>query len=694
MRPQLLFPLFATIRSLPGVGARFGPALERLAGPRVIDLLWHLPTSVIARGQPIALAAAEPGQIVTLRLYVEEHRAPRGARRPYRVLCLDEAGDAVTLTFFHARPSWLASALPPGQWRLVSGLMQAYGGERQIAHPDYIASDAEATRIPAVEPVYPLTQGIGPRLLARFVAAALQRRPELPEWIEDGLRSRMRWPSWSAALQAVHQPASVDDAALTSPARQRLAYDEMLANQLALAITRAGWHRAPGRAIPPSIRLRPMVLDALPFALTAAQTAALAEIDADMGKPQPMLRLLQGDVGSGKTVVALMAMLNAVEHGAQAAMMAPTELLARQHAATLARLAVPAGLAVTLLTGREKGSQRAAILESLASGTAPLVVGTHALFQEDVSFRDLGLVVIDEQHRFGVHQRLALAAKGASPDVLVLSATPIPRTLMLAAYGDLDTSRLAEKPPGRPPVITRAVPLERLDEVVAAIGRAVATGARVYWICPLVSPSEAVDLAAAEERAEALRRRFGASVGLVHGRLPAAQKEATMTAFVDGPVRILVATTVIEVGVDVPAARIIVIEHAERFGLAQLHQLRGRVGRGPGASSCILLYAGPLNESARARLSILRETDDGFRIAEADLRLRGPGEMLGVRQSGLPGFRVADLSVHVDLLPIAADDAKLILSRDPHLASARGRALRMLLHLFEREQAVRYLRSG
>jgi ATP-dependent DNA helicase RecG len=694
MRPPLLFPLFATLRSLPGVGARFGPALERLAGPRVIDLLWHLPTSAIARGQPILLAAAEPGQIVTLRLYVEDHRPPRGARRPYRVLCLDEAGDAVTLTFFHAREAWLTSALPPGQWRLVSGLLQAYGAERQMAHPDYIASDAEAARIPAVEPVYPLTQGIGPRLLTRWLAAALQRLPELPEWLDTALLGRMRWPSWREALHAVHQPASVDDGAMTAPARQRLAYDELLANQLALAVTRAGLHCEPGRAIPPSTRLRGAVLAALPYALTPAQVAVLAEIDQDMGKPQPMLRLLQGDVGSGKTVVALLVMLNAVEHGAQAVLMAPTELLARQHAATLARLAAPAGLGVALLTGREKAGARAVILDALAVGAAPLIVGTHALFQEGVAFRDLGLVVIDEQHRFGVHQRLALAAKGSSPDILVLTATPIPRTLMLAAYGDLDSSRLTEKPPGRTPVLTRAIPLERLEEVVAAVGRAVAAGARVYWICPLVSPSEAVDLAAAEERAGALRQRFGAAVGLIHGRMPAAAKEATMAAFLDGPISILVATTVIEVGVDVPAATIMVIEHAERFGLAQLHQLRGRVGRGEASSHCILLYASPLNETARARLSILRETDDGFRIAEEDLRLRGPGELLGVRQSGLPGFRLADLAVHADLLPVAADDARLILSRDPDLASVRGQALRLLLHLFEREQAVRYLRSG
>ncbi|RMD61727.1 MAG: ATP-dependent DNA helicase RecG, partial [Alphaproteobacteria bacterium] len=349
---------------------------------------------------------------------------------------------------------------------------------------------------------------------------------------------------------------------------------------------------------------------------------------------------------------------------------------------------------VELLTGRDKNKARTTALARLADGRAAIAVGTHALFQDDVAFRDLGLAVIDEQHRFGVHQRLSLAAKGRGVDVLVMTATPIPRTLVLTAYGDMEVSRLTEKPAGRQPVDTRTVSMERLEEVVAAVARALARGTKVYWVCPLVEESEHSDLAAAEDRFAMLKARFGARVGLIHGRLRSREKDAAMAAFAEGPVDLLVATTVIEVGVDVPEATVMVIEHAERFGLAQLHQLRGRIGRGAGKSTCILLYQGPLGETARARLRIMRETDDGFRIAEEDLRLRGAGELLGTRQSGLPEFRLADLSVHGDLLDVARDDARLILAREPDLAGTRGPALRTLLYLFERDLAVRYLRSG
>ncbi|HUN49064.1 MAG TPA: ATP-dependent DNA helicase RecG, partial [Stellaceae bacterium] len=399
-------------------------------------------------------------------------------------------------------------------------------------------------------------------------------------------------------------------------------------------------------------------------------------------------------VGSGKTVVALVAMLDAVEAGVQAALMAPTEILARQHAATLSALAKPAGVEVALLTGREKGKARESLLAALASGLAPIVVGTHALFQEDVVFRDLGFVVIDEQHRFGVEQRAALTNKGKGVDLLAMTATPIPRTLMLAAYGDLDHSRLTEKPAGRKPVTTRTVPVARLEEVVAGVDRALASGAKVYWICPVIEESEEGDLAAAAEREVYLKERFGHRVGLVHGRMKGTEKDRMMESFAHGDIDLLVATTVIEVGVDVPDATVMVIEHAERFGLAQLHQLRGRIGRGDKPSACLLLYAQPLSETAKQRLAILRETDDGFRIAEEDLKLRGAGEVLGTRQSGLPEFRLADLAAHAELIPIARDDARLVLHRDPELSEARGAALRTLLYLFERDAAVKYLRSG
>jgi len=568
-----------------------------------------------------------------------------------------------------------------------------------MAHPDYVVMPEQAEQVKPIEPVYPLTAGLSPRVLSKAVGGALERVPELAEWLDPALRARRHWPGWHEALAAAHSPRSEADLAPSTPARERLAYDEILASQLAVALVRARRRRRPGRVLTGNGELQAKSEAHFGFALTGSQRQALAEISGDMKAPQRMMRLLQGDVGSGKTVVALLAMLQAVESGAQAALMAPTEILARQHHAVLQRLAAPARVEIGLLTGREKGRGRDSMLASLASGLTPIVVGTHALLQPDVEFRDLALAVIDEQHRFGVEQRLALTGKGRDADTLLMSATPIPRTLMMTAYGDLDVSRLTEKPPGRQPVDTRAVPLDRFEEVSGGIARALKRGAKVFWICPIVEEAEDGDTAAAEERYRALAELLPGRVGLVHGRMKSAEKDRAMAAFAASDpkgtgVDLLVATTVIEVGIDVPAATVMVVEHAERFGLAQLHQLRGRIGRGDQPSTCILLYQAPLGEVARQRLAILRETEDGFRIAEEDLRLRGAGEVLGTRQSGLPVLRLADLAQHEELVAIAHDDSRLILERDPELSSPRGEALRLLLYLFRRDEAVQYLRAG
>jgi ATP-dependent DNA helicase RecG len=667
--------------------------IDRVAGTKVADLLWHLPVAIIDRRYAPKVADARPGTVATMTLTVDEHRVPHNPRQPYKVLCSDDSG-TIALVFFHAHADYLRRTLPPGEVRVVSGTVERFGNEIQITHPDHMGTVDEIARLQAVEPVYPLTAGLSLKVLGKAVRGALEDAPDLDEWCDPAFLSTNDWSSWQPALAAAHAPESEADLEPETPARRRLAYDELLANQLALALVRLNMRRLPGRSIQGDGRLRRQSLGALPFRLTASQETALAEIIADMADDARMLRLVQGDVGSGKTVVALLAMLTAVESGAQAALMAPTEILARQHLATIEPLAAAAGLTVALLTGRDKGRARQDILDRLAGGEVRIAVGTHALFQEDVAFRDLALAVIDEQHRFGVHQRLTLAAKGGAMDVLVMTATPIPRTLMLTAYGDMDVSRLPEKPAGRRPVDTRVLPLTRLADVVAGVRRSIDKGAKVFWVCPLVEESEELDVAAAAERHQELGQVFGDRVGLVHGRMKGAEKDAAMAAFTDGAVDILVATTVIEVGVDVTAATVMVIEHAERFGLAQLHQLRGRVGRGEEAAACLLLYAPPLTQMARARLDILRETDDGFRIAEEDLRLRGAGELLGTRQSGLPAFRLADLTVHGDLLAAARDDAKLIIERDPDLEEPRGQALRTLLYLFERDAAVKYLRSG
>ncbi len=708
--PDPLAAWLAPARGLKGVGPRLDGMLARLfglppgVGARRLDLLWHLPYALVDRRLRASPAGTSEGERVTLEVLVERHqpappsgyRARAAFRQPYRVRCRTGA-EPLHLVFFRGRPAYLRDALPEGQSRVVSGPLTRFGQHWQIVHPELILAPAAFAVSSPLQPVYPLIQGLSTRVLGRLIRQALEALPELPEWQDEAFLERRRWPGFRAALESLHRPAGADAIALDGPARQRLAFDELLANQLALALVRQGASAQAGRALAGEGRLCQAVLAALPFRLTAGQRQVLAAIQSDMARPVRMLRLLQGDVGSGKTLVALLAMLAAVEAGGQAAIMAPTEVLARQHQATLARLLAPAGLQPTLLTGRERGAERARRLAQLADGRSRIVVGTHALFQEGVGFADLALAVIDEQHRFGVHQRLGLAAKGQCPDLLVMTATPIPRTLVLALYGDMAVSELREKPAGRQAIRTRALPLARLDRILAAVERALGRGERLYWVCPLIGdsePSEQAAQAAAEQRYRGLRAAFGSAVGLVHGRMAGRDKDRAMAGFAAGEIRLLVATTVIEVGVDVPEASVIVIEQAERFGLAQLHQLRGRVGRGVRPSSCLLLYGQPLGALARSRLQVMRATDDGFEIAEEDLRLRGPGEVLGARQSGLPALRLADLGAHAQLLAPARDDVRLCLQRDPRLESPRGQALRQLLRLFERPAAMAYLGSG
>ncbi|PDT03596.1 ATP-dependent DNA helicase RecG [Rhizobium chutanense] len=701
MRPAILDPLFSPISGLPGVGPKIAELLVKLLGRdtpedcRVIDLLFHAPFSLIDRRNQPGIARAPQGAIVTITARVDRHQVPpRGKSNiPYRVFLHDETGE-LTLVFFRGQAAWLEKQLPVDAEVTVSGKIDWFNGRASMVHPDYIVRADEAENLPLVEPIYPLTAGLSPKTLRKIIDGALPRFPELPEWIDLSLTQKQGLPSIRDSFHMLHEPRDPGDIDPQAPARRRLAYDEFLAGQLSLSLVRQRLRKVAGQPVHATGAVSGKILKSLPFSPTTSQTEAIAEVLKDMAGTERMLRLLQGDVGAGKTLVALMAMAAVIESGGQAVLMAPTEILARQHHATISKFAASAGLGIEVLTGRTKGREREDILERIASGAAQIIIGTHALFQDSVTYANLMLAVVDEQHRFGVHQRLRLTAKGISPHMLVMTATPIPRTLVLAAFGDMDVSKLTEKPAGRKPIQTITVPMERTGEIVGRLQSALAEGKKAYWICPLVEESEELDLMSAEERHATLVAALGPDIGLIHGRMSGPEKDAAMMAFKTGETRLLVATTVVEVGVDVPDATIMVIEHAERFGLAQLHQLRGRVGRGDEASTCILLYKGPLGETGHARLSIMRETEDGFRIAEEDLKLRGEGELLGTRQSGTPGFRIASLEAHADLLEIARKDAAYLIERDPELTSERGQAIRTLLYLFRRDEAIRFLRAG
>jgi len=708
-RPPEIFQLFAATTSLSGVGAKLAAILEKRIGIYVIDVLRHLPIGLIDRRQRPPLTSVIDGSIATFEILVVKHdRPPRGVRRPYRVFCQNDTGE-LELVFFHAHDDYIAKQLPVGERRIVSGRVELFQGRVQMAHPDHIIAPEQSDQMPLLEPVYPLTAGLTPKMLRRTITDALKRVPDLPEWIPETVLTAQKWPCFADAMRRVHAPQSEADLLPTSPARARLAFDELLANQLALImVRRQAGETTPGRQFVGQNKFLDKLKAGLPFAMTTAQNRAIAEIATDQASPKRMLRMLQGDVGSGKTLVALAAMLTVVESGAQAALLAPTEVLARQHHQSLSALLRPLHIDVGLLLGQGRTAapqlgkdqtdspsettthrSRKNTLAAMADGTLSLVVGTHALLSDTAVFQDLGLAIIDEQHRFGVRQRILLGEKGRNVDLLVMTATPIPRSLAMTAYGDLDHSRLDEKPQGRLPIDTRVIAGDRINDIIDGLRRALTAGNRAYWICPLVDESDKLDIAAAEDRFASLKDALpGVRLALAHGKMKAAERDAAMQDFRSGKAQLLVATTVVEVGVDVPETSIIVIEHAERFGLAQLHQLRGRVGRSDAKSSCLLVYHPPLSETATKRLSVMRETNDGFIIAEEDLRLRGPGEFLGQRQSGVPEFVLADLAAHADLLSLAREQAKDMLN------DSRAEKINMLLSLFERDSAVKFLGAG
>ena len=692
MRPSILYPLFAPVETLSGIGKRFNVLLSNLCGNKVVDLLWHLPSGLVDRRCLIPLRQAPDGKIWTGKVRVVEHVVPKSRKQPYRIV-VEDSTDQLILLFFKVYDG-IAKQFPVGAEKIISGKIEYFNNSLQMSHPDYVVDAAYPEQMPLIETVYPLTAGITNKMLNKQIAQALQKVPPLPEWQDNRFLEREKFPAFREALWQAHHPQSFADLEPSAPARRRLAYDELLANQLSLAIVRGRLKKQKGRALGGTGVLKNKLLQMLPFELTAAQKRVIAEIENDLQSDYRMLRLLQGDVGSGKTIVALLTMLKAVESGAQAAIMAPTEILAQQHYESISELCAKIGVKTALLTGAIKGKSRKALLEDLASGNINILIGTHALFTEDVEFKNLAYVIVDEQHRFGVRQRLSLSQKGQLCDVLVMTATPIPRTLVLTQFGDMDYSKIDELPVGRKPVVTTVMPLSKIHDVVAALDRKIADGTQAYWVCPLVEESEKIDLSAATERFESLQKVFGDKVGLIHGKMKDKEKDAVMEQFKEGKIKLLVSTTVIEVGVNVPTATIMIVEHAERFGLAQLHQLRGRIKRGNEASSCILMYGYPLSEVSRARLNTMKQTEDGFLIAEEDLKLRGGGEILGTRQSGFSNFMLADLSVHGDLLLTAHKDAALILQQDENLQSARGQNLRTLLYLFEQDDAIKTYKAG
>jgi len=690
MRPEILYPLFSDVSSIKGVGNRFAKILKNLGMEKISDLIWHFPYDIINRDIKESISAATVGEVCSLRVVVDRHLPAKTAKSPYRVICADASGE-IELIFFKVYKDLILKNLPINKEVIISGKIEEFNGYKQMSHPDYILPADKISELPIKEPVYGLTAGITQKTIQKFIKEALAVVPQLPEWIDNSVLKRENWESFNKSLHTVHNPQSIGDIDDNSPAVRRLVYDELLAGQLALCLSRQSKQAQKGIIINGDKHLRTKVFKALPFNLTNAQIRVLREIGSDMASDKKMLRLLQGDVGSGKTIVAFFALLNAVEAGLQGALMTPTDILARQHYKKLLPLAELAGINIALMTGKDKPKDKQATYEKLASGDIDIIIGTHALFQDKVQFKNLGLVIIDEQHRFGVHQRLALSEKGKNADVLVMTATPIPRTLALTYYGDMDISVLDEKPDNRKPIVTAVTSVAKMNDVLTSVKNALNKGNKIYWVCPLVEESEALDFAAATERYDNLVKLFPAKVGLIHGKMKQEEKDAVMNEFAkpDGNIKILVATTVIEVGIDVPDANIIIIEQAERFGLAQLHQLRGRVGRGKEESFCLLLYSPNINRTSYERICVIKNTEDGFKIAEEDLKIRGFGEILGTKQSGLPDFKAAKFPTHTDLLNMAAKDARYILNQDPNLSSDRGKNLRTLLYLFDMDENIK-----
>ena len=693
MRPEKIKSIYSSISELPGVGPKIENLFNRMGIFRNLHFLWHIPYNVIKRQKHLNIHEAEINSLVTLKIKVLRHKPSRFKRQPYKINCI--CGETpIDIVYFYARHPVMRATLPVGKEKYVSGKLEYFRNNFQITHPSHIIDAEQIKSLKDIEPVYSLTSGLSQRIVLKYLDKILNSLPKFDEWIEKKILKKYSFENWNKSINSIHNPKNSEDLINNNIFRRRLAYDELLAHQLAISIIRNSNQKKLGIFFNKKSNLTENFIKKLPFELTKSQNKAWDEIKEDLMSRDQMVRLLQGDVGSGKTIIALLSMLLAVESGYQASIMVPTSILANQHFQNISELLKHSSIKIILLTGKDKGKNRLEKIKIIENGEANIIIGTHALIQDDINFKSIGIVVVDEQHRFGVFQRMAFTYKGVRPSVLVMSATPIPRTLSLAAYGDMDETRITEKPIGRLPIITTSLKFINEFKLIKRLKEKIKTGEKTYWICPLVEESEELDLKAATTRYNNLNKIFKKQVLLVHGRLHEKEKEEIMEKFKNENYKILVATTVIEVGIDIKDATTIIIEHAERFGLAQLHQLRGRVGRNNLQSYCILLHKDSIGDNAKRRINKMKATNDGFEIAEEDLNIRGPGEILGKKQSGIPSFKLADLTYDADLLKDAREAATEIINTNPKLNNNHGNNLKELLYLFERDVAIKTLQAG
>ena len=685
MRPKILYKLFSSLETIKGIGPKNAKLIERLCGKYLLDLILHRPIAYIDRRNSPKIKDLSNNSIVTLILKVDGHTPSFNKRMPYKITCSDDTGQ-LNIVYFNLRGPYLKKMFPIGSKKVVSGKVEEFNGIFQMTHPQHIADESNLDSVKKIECVYPLTAGISSKIIQKSINSSLAIIDDLPEWIPTDYLKKNNWTSWKKSIYEIHNPNELkedkEDIYLN-----RLVFDELLSQQLTVRLIKNKISKLKGNTIKPNGSLLEPLKTYLSFELTDDQNQAIKEISKDQSSPNKMLRLIQGDVGSGKTIVALHGMIQCAENSKKSILMAPTEILAEQHYNTIKLFADKLKLSCVLITASNKKNH---------NYESDILIGTHALFQDKVSIDNIGLIVIDEQHRFGVHQRILLNEKaGNECDILLMTATPIPRTLELASYGDMDITKIIQKPKNRKPIITKSINLNKIDSLKEALIKKLKQREKIYWVCPLVDESDKMDLQSVNQRVLDIQKYYkDFNVEMVHGQMKQEEKNKIMDNFKNFKTQILVATSVIEVGIDDPDATVIIIENSERFGLSQLHQLRGRVGRGTKQSTCILLFNGPLTENAKKRINVMKETNDGFIIAEEDLRIRGAGEILGTRQSGLPNFRLTDLNVHKSLMTQAREMAIKIVDKDPELSSDQGKSLRLLLHLFNNQVAIDYLKSG